>query len=200
MPSITPDTTWTAFRGESALASGSPAEVALAVHRILREQPDAPVLTFDDRTGHTVDFDRRGSEAEIAARLQPVTDPAPAQTAPRRAGRPRLGVVAKEVTLLPRHWEWLEQQPGSASATLRRLVDEARKANRGRESAEQARAAADRFMQAALGDRPGYEAAARALYRGNEADFATLTADWPADLRDHAHRLAAPAFATASSR
>lgn len=192
MQAIHHDSHWTAFCDQQHLASGSPASVALAAHKAMTANPSARVLTFDDATGRTVDFDRRGSEAEIAARLQPADAEPPSP--PRRAGRPKLGVVAKEVTLLPRHWQWLEQQPGSASATLRRLIDEARKTDPDRQAMQQAQAAADRFMQAMLGDQPGYEDAARALYQGDQERFLTLTESWPTDLRDHARRLADPAF------
>jgi hypothetical protein len=118
---------------------------------------------------------------------------APAE-APRQPGRPKLGVVAREVTLLPRHWEWLSGQPGGASAALRRLVDAARAANAGKDRIRHAQEAGDRFMAAALGNQPGYEEASRALYAGEESRFAALTQDWPCDLRDCARRMAAAAF------
>jgi hypothetical protein len=180
--------TCTAFADGRHLASGAPWEVALAVKAALVAQGGADILTFDDETGQMVDFDLRGSDEEIAARLMP-------QAEVRTAGRPKLGVVAREVTLLPRHWEWLASQPGGASVTLRKLVDAARGANGGRDRIRQAQQAADRFMQAMLGNQPGYEEASRALYAGDAGRFAELTAAWPADLRDHAGRLAAPAFA-----
>lgn len=192
MTTITQHSTWTAFRDEHRLATGTPAEVAVMAHRTLTTDPKARVLIFDDHSGRTVDFDPRGTEAEIAARLQP-NDATP-DAAPRRAGRPKLGVKAKEVTLLPRHWEWLAEQQGSASATLRKLIDAARKEDDSDATARQAQAAADGFMMAILGDEPGYEQAARALYAGDRAGFMAQTEHWPADLRDHARRLAAPAL------
>ena len=99
--------TCTAFEGERRLAAGPAAAVALAVKRAAAS--GASVLVFDDRSGRPVDFDLRGSDAEVTARLEP------APPAPRPAGRPKLGVVAREVTLLPRHWDWLAAQPGGAS-------------------------------------------------------------------------------------
>jgi hypothetical protein len=156
---------------------------------------DAALLVFDDRTGRQVDFDLSGSEADIRARLTPANaEPAPPETASARRspGRPKLGVVAREITLLPRHWEWLAEQPGGASVTLRRLVDAARGAGGAAAVARQAREAADRFMGAMLGNQPGYEEASRALYAGNRGRFMELSKTWPADLRDHARRLAAP--------
>ncbi|MBP0445556.1 DUF2239 family protein [Roseomonas sp. SSH11] len=173
----------TAFDGHRLLASGTPAEVAMAIRA--RPGEAGPVLVFDDRTGQQVDFDLRGTDPEVLARLAP----------PRGPGRPRLGVVAREVTLLPRHWEWLAAQPGGASVALRKLVEAAMRGNAGAEAARLAREAADRFMAAIAGDAPGYEEASRALYAGDAARFRALTEGWPADLRDHARRLAAPGLA-----
>jgi len=106
--------------------------------------------------------------------------------------RPRLGVVAREITLLPRHWEWLAEQPGGASATLRRLVEDARRSEQDR--ARRAGEALDRFMQAMAGDLPHYEEASRAYWRGERDRFDQLVETWPADVRDHARRLAAAAW------
>ncbi|MFE1603095.1 DUF2239 family protein [Methylobacterium sp. ID0610] len=187
-----PCSTCTAFQGERRLASGVPWEVALAVKAAQGGADGTPVQVFDDRSGRPLDFDLRGSDAEIVARLRPAEA---APEAPRMPGRPKLGVVAREVTLLPRHWDWLAAQPGGASVTLRRLVEAARAGGSGREPVRQAQEAADRFMGAMLGNAPGYEEAARALYAGDGARFRALTEDWPVALRDHARRLAGPAFA-----
>ncbi|UXC39075.1 DUF2239 family protein [Cupriavidus gilardii] len=200
--------TCTAFIGERLLASGAPGAVALAVKRALGQRGDdasAPaVLAFDDRSGRQIDFDLRGTDQEIVARLQPEgRQPASEQTEregeasrgePRTPGRPRLGVVAREVTLLPRHWEWLAAQPGGASVTLRKLVDQARAQDGGRQAIREAQQAADRFMLAMLGNQPGYEDASRALYAGDGERFVMLTESWPRDLRDHVRRLAAAAL------
>lgn len=200
--------TCTAFIGERLLASGAPGAVALAVKRALGQRGDdasAPaVLAFDDRSGRQIDFDLRGTDQEIVARLQPEgRQPASEQTEregeesrgePRTPGRPRLGVVAREVTLLPRHWEWLAAQPGGASVTLRKLVEQARAQDGGRQAIREAQQAADRFMLAMLGNQPGYEDASRALYAGDGERFVMLTESWPRDLRDHVRRLAAAAL------
>lgn len=169
----------TAFDGTRLLARGPLAEVALAV----KAAGEGAFLTFDDATGRVIDLDLRGDAAEILARLTP---PAP----PRGRGRPRLGVTAREVTLLPRHWDWLATQPGGASATLRRLVDQARRADDGGADRRRAQDAAYRFMLALAGDLPGYEEATRALFAGDAEGLARQMADWPGDLRDHALRLA----------
>jgi hypothetical protein len=182
-------TGWTAFIGDRKLASGAPLEVALLVRAAIERDAQAVVLLFDDGTGGTVDLPLGVSEEDLVARLGAASGPA--QRAP---GRPRLGVVAREVTLLPRHWDWLSRQPGGASVTLRKLVDAARKADPGLERTRAAQAAADRFMATIAGDRPGYEEASRALYAGAAARFDAMTAAWPEDVRAHAAHLAADAF------
>jgi hypothetical protein len=184
--------TFTAFEGQRRLITGPLADVALAVKRAAT--PSAQIAIFDDRTGRALDLDLRGSETEILARLPPGTagDPALESPAnePRGRGRPKLGVVAREVTLLPRHWEWLNAQPGGASVALRKLVDEARRTSGDKDRAREAREAAYHFMSAVAGDRPHFEEAARALFADDRRHFVALIADWPADIRDHAVALA----------
>lgn len=178
----------TAFSGNRRVAAGSKLQVALELKRLgLTEN----ILIFEDATGRQIDFDLSGDESDIARRLIGSGTEEPA----RGRGRPRLGVVSREVTLLPRHWEWLGRQRGGASAALRRLIDEARTADMPNERADAARARADRFMLAVLGDQPGYEEASRALYAGDRQRFEEMSADWPADLRDHVRILAEAAFA-----
>ncbi len=172
----------TAFDGDAILARGPLGEVALAVQARLAENPAAPALTFDDATGRVIDLDLRGTPAEILARLD--------GAGPRGRGRPKLGVVAREVTLLPRHWDWLAAQPGGASQALRRLVDEARRGDRGQTQARSAREAAYRFMAALAGDLPGFEEASRALFAGDEIGFFRHAAGWPGDIRTYAQELA----------
>lgn len=112
-----------AFLGHRCVASGPIADVAARL-RILETTPtDSPLLVFDARTSAPIDLDLRGSEAEVRARVTPRPATTTADEPPRGPGRPRLGVVSKEITLLPRHWTWLGQQRGGASATLRRLID-----------------------------------------------------------------------------
>jgi hypothetical protein len=175
--------TLTLFAGEQVLAAGELAQVAVAAHAAQQADHDGPVLAFSDRTGAVVELDLRGSAAEVAARYAP-------QRAPRPRGRPKLGVTAREVTLLPRHWEWLSAQPGGASVALRKLVE---RALRDRDGAGQRRAsqeAAYRFMSCMAGDLPGYEEAIRALFADDRARFDAQVADWPADVAAHAQRLA----------
>jgi hypothetical protein len=172
-----------AFDGHRLLAHGTRLEAALALKRALGEGVAGPLLVFDDETGAVVDFDLSGSDAEIASRL------AEPEAPPRSRGRPKLGVVAREVTLLPRHWEWLAAQPGGASVALRRLVDRARREDGGATQARQALDAAYRFLQAIAGDLPGFEEAARALFASDREGFARRVADWPADIVTHASLL-----------
>lgn len=184
--------TFTAFAGEQLIASGSKIEVAMAVKAAQNKNPSLGVLIFDDGTGRQVDFNLSGSDEEITARLRSENNGSEAEK--RRSGRPKLGVIAREITLLPRHWEWLADQQGGASATIRKLVDKARNADDW--PIRKAQQAADRFMATMLGNQPGYEEAARALYAGNRSLFLTLSENWPASLRDHARRMAAPALQT----
>lgn len=185
--------TYTAFVGQRRLASGTAGEVALAVKRAT--QPlDQPIIIFDDGTGRSIDFDLRGEDREVLARLEKLAPP-PAGTAeapaePRGRGRPKLGVVAREVTLLPRHWEWLNAQAGGASVALRKLVDEARRASGAKDRERQARDAAYHFMSTMAGDLPQFEEASRALFADDRRRFTGLIADWPTDIRDHIVKLA----------
>lgn len=188
---------YTAFAGDRLLACGAYADIAQALASL--DEQEQPVLVFDDATGAPVDAPPRPEHAALLARMgvdgARASDPANSRAAPRPSpGRPRLGVVAREVTLLPRHWDWLSAQPGGASAALRRLVDQARKAG---ESADDRRRAIERcykFMNAIAGHRPGFEEATRALFAGERERFETLIAAWPTDVAAHARRLAAPGW------
>lgn len=174
----------TAFAGHSCLTSGTLQEVAFFLADL--SGPTDPVLVFDDATGKVVDLDLRGTREEIAARLQPSAADA---DGPRRAGRPRLGVVAREVTLLPKHWDWLARQRGGASATLRRLVDAASKAGTADDERRAAEERTYNFIVAIAGDLPAFEEATRALFAHDVEKFAEQIAGWPEDVRSQAMRL-----------
>ncbi|MCK1388356.1 DUF2239 family protein [Bradyrhizobium sp. 21] len=192
MAMITMQRTFTAFQGPRRLASGSAGEVALVVKR-MAPQPDEPIIIFEDDTGRSIDFDLRGGDREVLARLAKLVPPPVEETAPsepRGRGRPKLGVVAREVTLLPRHWEWLGAQPGGASVALRKLVDEARRASGDKDRERQARDAAYHFMSTMAGNLPQFEEASRALFADDRRRFTGLIADWPTDIRDHIVKLA----------
>lgn len=180
----------TVFDGSRRLVSGPLADVAPVFKKAL-EKGSTQVFLFDDASGRAFDIDIRGSVADVLARLSRPTQ----RGEERGPGRPKLGVVAREVTLLPKQWEWLSAQPGGASVTLRKIVDEARRSAKARVRA--ARDAAYHFMSAMAGDRAGFEEAVRALYADDRGRFASLTAEWPKDIREHATRLA---FGGASER
>jgi hypothetical protein len=191
-----------AFCDGKRLAAGAPPEVALAVKAALEIDHARQILVFDAHTSRPIDFDLRGDAATIRARLAAtgvtsdlcVDQPGPAEPQPAKAGRPKLGVVAREVTLLPRHWDWLAGQPGGASVTLRKLVEAARRQQAGSDDRRAAQEAAYRFMSAMLGNEIGFEEATRALFANDPGRFARLTESWPADLKQHLGDLAARAF------
>lgn len=188
-----------AFDGLTHIATGPLADVAPAVKRVLDRGDHGEVVVLDARTSAPVELDTRGTEADVARRYAAAVaaPPPPADEEPpatRGRGRPRLGVVAREVTLLPRHWDWLATQPGGASVALRKLVEEARRVNAGRDAARQARDIAYRFMSTVANPLPTLEEAIRALYAGDRKRFETLVGDWPPAMREHVTALAAPAF------
>ncbi len=190
----------TAFAGHRILAAGALSDVALAVRLAMDEGRDATILVFDDLSGKQVDLDLSGSHAAIAERHRVRIDPAapppeaPAGAAddaqPRGRGRPKLGVVAREVTLLPRHWDWLGAQPGGASVVLRKLVEQARRDNEAQDRLRERQEAAYRFMSSMAGNLPGFEEATRALYASDRERFTQQIAAWPEDVRGYAMGLA----------
>lgn len=196
------DAVCTAFEGSRCIASGDLSSVAAKVKEAVDRDDRAAVLIFDDSTSRPIEVDTRGTVEEVLQRIavQPqrgaaiVESEHPEPAGRRGPGRPRLGVVAREITLLPRHWEWLGSQPGGASVALRRLVEEARRTNAGRDRVRLAQESTFRFMTAMAGNEPGFEEATRALFAGNRERFDEQTARWPADVRDHALKLAALAF------
>ena len=207
--------TYTAFSGQGRIAAGPLPSVALAIKRAMTSGADA-ILIFDDSTGRPIDIDTRGTDDEVLARLARTTtsgdrsEPAaaaaadppadlptdaaagtgPAGDVPRGRGRPKLGVVAREVTLLPRHWEWLGAQTGGASVALRRLVEVARLTNSAQDLRRKAQERAYHFMAAMTGDMAGFEEATRALFANDEPRLRELVAAWPSDVRGHVVALA----------
>ncbi len=177
-----------AFSGFQQVAAGDRTQVIHALRKLAATQ-DTLIRVFNDATGERIDLDLR-PEAEAT----PSPAPAEEATAARPVGRPKLGVVAREVTLLPRHWEWLGSQPGGASVTLRRLIDESRKANEGRVSVRASRENAYRFMSEMAGDFAGFEEASRALFAGDLVKFENLVAPWPEDVRLQLAKLAAASW------
>lgn len=186
------DRHYTAFADTKKIASGEVLDVALKVKKFLKNETKAQILIFDDVTSNQVEIDFRGTAENLTRRLEAllgnteIADPAK-KTGP---GRPKLGVTAKEVTLLPDHWEWLARQPGGASVTLRKLVEEAKKKNQAKDLVRQSQDAAYKFMTVMAGDLPQYEEALRALYARDAKKLEKMAASWPKDIREHALKLA----------
>lgn len=216
------NTLCTAFEGSHCIATGALRDVALAakaaVDRGASLVNPVPVLVFDDATSEVIELDWRGTPDVFAARFEqlvqakkasaPSTSPSPAPGeaasatdaaettagAPRGPGRPKLGVVAREVTLLPRHWGWLASQPGGASVALRKLVEVARRSSEVKDRVRHASAVGYRFMSTMAGHEPHFEEASRALFAGDQAGFEALIAAWPADVQAHLKKILADAF------
>ncbi len=196
-----PQTRCTAFAGPQRIASGELRHVALLTKQAAENAPGASILVFEDRTGLQIELDLRGTVADLMKRLDApgaevsTTLDYIGQITPRNGpGRPKLGVVAREVTLLPRHWHWLSAQPGGASVALRKLVEDARRTHAGSDRCRAAQEAAYRFMTAMAGDAAGFEEATRALFAVDARRFEEHTAHWPDDIREHAQMLAADVF------
>jgi uncharacterized protein len=184
--------TFTAFEGVRRFAAGPLVEIAPLI-QLAERAASEPIAIFSDATGRAIDLDLRGSVEDmlawLAASAKTAEEQAPSNE-PRGRGRPKLGVVAREVTLLPRHWDWLNAQPGGASVALRKLVEEARRANGDRDRQRAARDAAYHFMSAMAGNLRDFEEASRALFADDRHRFTALIASWPPDIRDHVVRLA----------
>lgn len=176
-----------AFVGPRRVASGSLVEILPGLKDRFERDPAELVLIFEVETGRQIDLDLRGSQGDVLERYAP--------SVARGPGRPKLGVTSREVSLLPRHWDWLEEQPSGASAALRRLVEAAIKQEPGKERARRIRAALSRFLSAMAGDRPHYEEACRALFAGETTQFVGLIERWPKDIREHAAQQAHAAAA-----
>ncbi|MBN1959660.1 MAG: DUF2239 family protein [Deltaproteobacteria bacterium] len=170
--------TYVAFVGPKLIAEGEVAEILPVLKQRFDKNYSELVLIFSNETGRQVDFDLRGSLAEVIERATSKPIPGP--------GRPKLGVVSREITLLPRHWQWLEQQPNGISAALRRLVEAAMKLAPQKEQARMQRDALNNVLTAIAGDRANFEEATRALYSGDIAAFAKLIQKWPKDIREYA--------------
>lgn len=180
--------TYTVFIGEKLLIQGPLKEVLLKVKKKSKEEPDSTILIFSDLTGKQMDFDLRGTEKEILQRLEAFLEPKEVkpQSGP---GRPKMGVVAREISLLPRHWEWLAAQPGGASAAIRRLVDDTRKTTSNREQIKLAQEATHSFMTSMAGNLPHYEEALRSMYAKDKKKFKEFLSTWPDDIRTHVLKL-----------
>lgn len=178
-----------AFDGPQRIAAGSYADVACKVSTYLQAKPETQPLIFNADTGKQIDLDLRGSADEIRARAESAADPSGTRAG---KGRPKLGVVAKEVTLLPRHWDWLAAQPGGASVTLRKLIERASKDPDAPEQRQARATAAYHFMHAVGGNLPGFEEVSRLLFAGNLEGVASAVEAWPGDIGSQVLALASP--------
>ena len=194
----TSPTTCTVFLGVKKMAQGSIEEVIPWLKQTYADEALTTFLLFDDATGKTFDVDFRGTIDEVLARffeksgISPSSEAIPLST--KRVGRPKLGVVSGEVTLLPRHWEWLKRQPGGASVTLRKLVEEARRTDTQHNQVRVAQEATYHVMTTLAGDFPNYEEALRSLYAKDDVRFDQLLASFEPDVRDYIKALATPVF------
>jgi uncharacterized protein len=185
--------TYTAFIGERQAASGALRDVALAVKSALETGSLDEILIFDDESARTIEIDFSAA-ADVEKSAERALAAAGLSETPRGPGRPRLGVVAREVTLLPRHWAWLAAQPGGASVALRKLVEESSRDKDGRDRRRRAQERTYRFLSAMAGDRPHFEEAARALFAGSRQKFFDLVQAWPKDIAGYARALSKGAF------
>lgn len=193
------DRTYSAFAGHRLIASGGLKTMVLQTKQCLDSGESETVLIFEDQTGAQIDFDWRGSADDVLARLafHPWFASPEAQGQLRLGpGRPKLGVVSREVSMLPRHWTWLDEQPGGISVTLRKLVDEGRRRGQGGQLARIAREAAGKFMWAIAGNLTNFEEASRALFAKDQKRLDGLIRDWPEDIRNHVGRLVGEAVRT----
>ena len=203
MSEVTTETTCIAFEGPTLIGAGRLADVILAVKTANDRGPASPILVFDDISSQPIELDLRGSVENVLDRLAQV-EPAKAEAeerspTPRRPGRPKLGVVSREITLLPRHWTWLADQPGGASVTVRKLVEQAKRASASVDRRRKAQNSAYQFMSVIAGNESGYEEAIRALFADDRSGFEHHSDSWPADVRAHAQRLAERAFEAPTS-
>lgn len=184
--------TYTVFEAAKMLFRGSLTEVVVKVKKRLGKSDHSPCSIFSDDTGKAIDFNFQGSEKDVLKRLEIFVSETPLENS--GPGRPKLGVISREVSLLPRHWEWLATQAGGASAVLRRLVDEAKKKSAEGNAIKQAQERVYKFLSVMAGDMPGYEEALRALYRKEEKKFALQIEAWPEDVKAYVLELAGPVF------
>ena len=189
---------YTAFAGHTRLISGSLAEVAVASKAALDRDNTEALLIFENQTSTVIELNFRGTVEDVVGRIPEIQrdrqEESPPKKKPMGPGRPKLGVVAREVTLLPRHWEWLKNQQGGASVTLRRLIDQERRDNKLKYSLRDLQTSVYQFMTVIGGDLPGFEEALRALYADNRVQFFSEVDVWPTDIRDHVIQLAKKVF------
>lgn len=162
------------FSQQRLLCRGSLHEIVPLVHAQAVD-PANQLIFIQEESGRTVDLDWRGTPKEVLERSQ-------TQLGPKKAGpgRPKLGVQSREITLLPRHWAWLDAQRGSRSAVLRKLVEREMKGG-GAVRVDALYGA----LSTLAGDLPGFEEATRALFALDWEGFAEQCLPWPESLRNY---------------
>lgn len=186
--------TYTAFEDHKILSQGSLEDVVLKVKKRFEKSPESQIVIYSDATGKSMDFNFQGSEKEVLKRLEVYTTPENSNEVSSGPGRPKLGVISREVSLLPKHWEWLATQSGGASNTLRKLVEENMKKNSSVNSVKAAQERTYKFMSVEAGDLENYEEALRALYRKDKERLSSEIKTWPRDVQKHILELAKPVF------
>lgn len=185
--------TYTAFKGNRLLVRGNLQEVAIKIKKHLGSAINSDILLISDASGKLMDINFQGTQQEVLKRLEPYISSEEAGTA-GGPGRPKLGVVSREISLLPRHWEWLASQPGGASATIRTLVEEARKKSLGTHNLKSVQERVYKVMALLAGDAQGYEEALRALYKRDKKVFLQNIRDWPQDVKSYIMDLSGVVF------
>jgi hypothetical protein len=193
MKKIKSEFTYTAFGNGKLIVHGGLDDVVTKIKRWYDKYSNGTLLVFNDFTGKTMEFDLRGSEKEVLQKIEMFL-PQEIVVVSARPGRPKLGVVTREVSLLPQHWEWLASQPEGASAALRKLVEGAKKNLVMKESVKQVQERAYKIMSILAGDLPQYEEALRSLYRRNEENFKQHIASWSPDIKDYVMKTVEPVF------
>jgi hypothetical protein len=189
----TPET-YTAFEETKRIAQGKLQEVVLKIKKHLGRTENSSILIFSDLTGKTMDINFHGTEKDVLKRLEVFVSQQDGETVSSGPGRPKLGVVSREVSLLPRHWEWLAIQPGGASATLRKLIEDAKKKSGSASTTKQVQESVYRFLSVIAGNLEGYEEALRALYKADHKNFSLHIQSWPTDVKKHVMEMAKPIF------
>ncbi|MBN21814.1 MAG: hypothetical protein CL678_11090 [Bdellovibrionaceae bacterium] len=184
---------YSAFDDKTLLVQGELDDVVIHIKKHLGKSENSSILIFSDSTGATIDFNFQGTKQDVLKRLDMFRSPKQ-KSIPSGPGRPRLGVISREISLLPRHWEWLATQSGGASATLRRLVEEAQKKSSQQVSTKQIQERVYKVMSVLAGDLQGYEEALRALYKKDRKTFFSQIEIWPKDIKKYLKKIGKPIF------
>ncbi len=169
---------YSSFIGDRHLFTGDLKGMLSQTHAYISRHGEEGLLIFDNFSGRQIDYNFRVSLEELLGKELPPT--------PKKGpGRPRLGVVCGEISLLPRHWDWLQRQRQSASATIRRLIEAAMKEASPEEKTREAIDAAGKFLWTMAGNLSDFEEASRALYAQKWHILDAITAAWPEDIAKH---------------